>query len=97
MTTSDTFTRPIQSSPFATLPQELQDNILHYADGNDLFALSQTCVALRATSRPFLFQEIIVNFKSLRPELLASAWPRDRRNKETATTRRARYVWDATN
>jgi len=97
MSTSNGFTRPTQSSSLATLPQELQDKILHYADGNDLFALSQTCIALRATSRPFLFQEIIVNFKSLRPELLASAWPQACGKKETAVVRRERYVCDTKN
>lgn len=63
--TSTESSRPGQNSPLLNLPQELQDEILLHVPRRDLSSLSKTCLALRATTLPFLFREIVVDVEFL--------------------------------
>ncbi|ORY13172.1 hypothetical protein BCR34DRAFT_586697 [Clohesyomyces aquaticus] len=57
-TTSLNVSRPAQTSLFPSLPPELLDNIFMSIGLFELFALSQTCVALRAAALPVVLRDI---------------------------------------
>jgi len=62
--------RLAQFSIFLNLPLELQHEVFRNVDRNDLKALSQTCVVLRALIIPFIMERVILCGNSPRLDLV---------------------------